>query len=411
MLKKLFLFFKFFCGIALLAFLTLAIYIAVCIPKSEIPVAERYSSDKLNINNVESILQGIKALTFHDDFLYCQKDNFIVRTKDFGKTFEHVADIDYSNLSTFYKAFMGSDIFRRIARIEVHRLKIAPNGNIAFTTKGGVYLIPAGEKKGALISKTPESRPISLTVDKDNHFYYGEYISNPERRGVNVFKSSPDGKLWEKVYTYPEKTIRHIHAVEFDPYENCVWIATGDDNSETFLTRASLDFKDVKTVLHGDQKNRYFEIRVLPDKLFLTPDAPNGDDYVTIYDKKSGKENRILKVEGVTFFSTILGNYFICATSNEPYAKGSCEYLNTHVWAINIDTLQARKIAIFGTDFLYRFSLMNEICPIPGLFQFSNAFFPEGKSPDTTKLIIFGNGLEDINRNSAIWNVSELLSF
>ena len=410
MFKKLKILLYIVSALTFIAGISLAFYINANIPRSDISDAELYMSGRLNANNAELVMEGVKALYYHENYLYCAKGYSIVKTKDFGRTYEHVADVEYDNLPWFCKPLKGVGIFRRIARMDVYRLRLSPNGNIALTAKGGVYLIKKGESKAKLVSATKGSRPISLTVDDEGRFYYGEYLDNPEREKIDVYRSSPDGTNWEIVYTFPKQTIRHVHSIEYDKYDNCFWIATGDINSDTFLIRASKDFKTIDRVLQGGQENRFFEIKILKDRLFLTPDAPNGEDYITILEKKSGKDIRLFHIEGVTFFSAIIGDYFICATSNEPYAKGRCEYLNTHVWAVNLNTLEYRKIAIFPTDFYYRFSLMEKICPAKGLFQFSNAFFPEGIN-DKSKILIYGNGLADINGSTFIWDASKYLNF
>lgn len=360
----------------------------------------------LHKNHPISKINDLKAIYFHDEWLYLSDGDKIFRSNDYGITLDFVANIEHSIwylniLKKFY-------ITTRIARLDVYRMRILSTGTIIFTTREGIFRVNSGEKIAKLAFKTKGSRPISLTVDKNGVVYFGEYHSNPNRDPISVFASNDDGKSFSKIYTFPANTIRHIHAVEYDKYDDCLWLATGDSDRETYLIKASLDFKKVETIAHGGQKNRYFEIKVFQDKIFMTPDSPTGNNAIRLYDKNEKQLKKILDVEAPVFFSTKLGDYYFCATSNEPYAKkGKTEYLASHIWVINSKTLKSKKIGIFGVDILYRISII-DFNPIKSLFQFSQPYFPEGEVIEKNKLIVYGNGLKNFWNNTYIWDVSNL---
>lgn len=385
-------------------FALLALYIVLSVPRTADSPDAASGHQFLDFENAERKLEGVKALYYDGDYLYCAKSASIIRTKDLGRSYEHIADISYT--PWYLNLIKHSITLRRLFRMDIYRLRVLKNGDILFSSKTGIYRIKRGEKTAHLVSYCKGSRPISLTVDSHENIYYGEYYDNIRSDPISIFKSSDGGNTWCKAYTFPAKKIFHVHAVEYDKYDDCLWITTGDGDNQTFMIKSSTDFKRMETVAAGGQSNRYFEVKVTKDFVFATPDSPDGFNALTVYDKRKGELKKITTVEGPTFFSTILGDSYICATSDEPYAQGRCEYLRSHLWAMDIKSFKTAKVAVFHTDWLYRFSLLY-ICPTSGLFQFSQAYFPEGTPPDDSKLLVYGNGLDGFGGSTYIWDIKK----
>ena len=57
--------------------------------------------------------------------------------------------------------------------------------------------------------------------------FLGEYFSNQERTNVRVFKLNTKNKDWETSYEFKPGQIRHIHALQRDPFTNRLWICVG----------------------------------------------------------------------------------------------------------------------------------------------------------------------------------------
>lgn len=109
--------------------------------------------------------------------------------------------------------------------------------------------------------------PFGITADPAGRIYYGEYMTRrlDEGETVALFRSDEEGRNFEIVYEFPALTIRHIHAVQWDPFSDVLWMGTGDgdeqsrvgfskDLGETFVWvgQDSQDFRTVNFVFAED---------------------------------------------------------------------------------------------------------------------------------------------------------------
>ncbi len=109
--------------------------------------------------------------------------------------------------------------------------------------------------------------PFGVTVDGDGRIYYGEYVTRRLQgdETVALFRSDDDGRSFEIVYEFPAIVVRHIHAIQWDPYAQVIWMGTGDgdeqsrvgfsrDLGETFIWigQDSQDFRAVNFVFSED---------------------------------------------------------------------------------------------------------------------------------------------------------------
>ncbi len=74
----------------------------------------------------------------------------------------------------------------------------------------------------------------STVCQTDEAVYLGEY---PLDSAVTprVLRSTDRGEIWSSVLQLDG--VRHIHAVQFDPYTHEIWLATGDRDSECRIGR------------------------------------------------------------------------------------------------------------------------------------------------------------------------------
>jgi hypothetical protein len=96
-------------------------------------------------------------------------------------------------------------------------------------------------------------QPFSLVMNngwsydaKLQNVYMGQYTSADtgyENYQIKIFKGTADS-VWQTVYTFPPRKdtgyyggVRHVHAVQTDPYTGDVWIATGDDYKQSRIYR------------------------------------------------------------------------------------------------------------------------------------------------------------------------------
>lgn len=109
--------------------------------------------------------------------------------------------------------------------------------------------------------------PFGMTVDDEGRIYYGEYVTRriDEGETIALFRSDREGRNFEIVYEFQPLVVRHIHAVQWDPYGEVLWMGTGDgdeqsrvgyskDRGETFIWigQESQDFRTVNFVFSED---------------------------------------------------------------------------------------------------------------------------------------------------------------
>lgn len=144
---------------------------------------------------------------------------------------------------------LRSDLLIVFVGGEIHRIDLA-TGEEQVVHR--LRYFGTGEGRGLM--------PFGITVDEDGRLYYGEYVTRRLQEGetVALFRSDDDGRNWQIVFEFPAITVRHIHAIQWDPYGKAIWMGTGDgdeqsrigystDQGQTF-TWIGMDSQDFRTV-------------------------------------------------------------------------------------------------------------------------------------------------------------------
>lgn len=110
--------------------------------------------------------------------------------------------------------------------------------------------------------------------------YLGEYPLGHDAVPA-LLRSRDDGWTWEVAGTFPD--VRHVHAVQSDPYADEVWLTTGDRDRECRIGR----FRDgeLDVVGGGSQRWRAVELAFTPEAILWGMDS--------VY----AEENRVLKLD------------------------------------------------------------------------------------------------------------------
>jgi hypothetical protein len=88
-----------------------------------------------------------------------------------------------------------------------------------------------------------------------------------------VRRSTDGGRSWQTVVTLPE--VRHVHAVQRDPYSGDLWVTTGDEDHECLIGRLRDDA--FVPVGGGSQRWRAVELAFTPDAVLWGTDCPYAD--------------------------------------------------------------------------------------------------------------------------------------
>lgn len=125
--------------------------------------------------------------------------------------------------------------------------------------------------------------PFGITVDDAGRIYYGEYMTRRLEKGetVALFRSDDEGRSFRIVYEFPALKVRHIHAVQWDPFDQVLWMGTGDgdeqsrvgfsrDQGKTFIWvgEGTQDFRTVNFVFGQDGVDWLSDTKEIPARAF-----------------------------------------------------------------------------------------------------------------------------------------------
>lgn len=144
------------------------------------------------------------------------------------------------------------------------------------------------------------------------YVYYGEYFPNKSRDNVQIYRSE-DGSNWNKIFSFRRGSIKHIHVIQEDPYDNKIWFSTGDSDEESKLGFTDYDFSNITFVGMGDQTWRTLEFLFKKDKVYWGMDTPLKSSHLIEYDRRSKNIKKIGRFDGPIYNlkRTNLGIYLI----------------------------------------------------------------------------------------------------
>jgi len=244
----------------------------------------------------------------------------IIESTDHGRTWETLGTVPTNLANLFYLRF---SLYRRLTRRGI--CNVYPLGRMRFLFVGNHQIC-------LLNKKTQRARPVhtlrgrrllrsSVCVTPEHGVYYGEYWSNRRREPVHIYHSE-DGDRWEILHTFSENQIRHVHAIEFDPFTHKLWIATGDEDREAAILISDWSLSEIEVVGSGNQKWRTSSLLFTEDAVYWGSDDPDGINHIWKYERDSKATSRIAEVTGPVYYGKVVGNRLFFATTAE-YGTGN----------------------------------------------------------------------------------------
>ena len=341
----------------------------------ETPVAE-VSSSALALRKVAA-WTGIRALVWEGGVLYGCRGYQIVRLNtnllaDKTAQWEAVA----SFRPAWWRNFTSrSTLSYRLVRDGFHALAIlgGPTNEGPTSDKSIVGAVP-----GALVSRDPNSneirithriqrgtRPLHITAVPSGNIYWGEYFDNRERAEVHIYVSTDRGHTWQIAYSFPARSIRHVHNIVYDRWADCLWILTGDDGAECKVLRASCDLRSLEVVLAGNQQARAVAAIPTQEGLYLSTDTPSEKNHIYRLDR-AGNVEQVGGLASSSIYGCRVGDAIIYSTMVEPSAVNA-----------------SREVQIVGSREGMNWHLLarwkKDRLPMR-YFQYGNAFLPDGEN-------------------------------
>lgn len=143
-------------------------------------------------------------------------------------------------------------------------------------------------------------------VDDSGVLYYGEYSGFRERRDTHIYCFQADWPECRIYYTFPVGSIRHIHAVQHDPFSGAIWVATGDRDEESrigFFTNIEGRPK-LNVIASGDQRFRAVSLLFTHKYVYWGTDAQDRSNAIVRWCRSTGSLEHLATVDGPVFYST-----------------------------------------------------------------------------------------------------------
>lgn len=269
-------------------------------------------------------------------------------------------------------------IASRILRLQPRTFVRCDEG-FSFAYNHAIYIV---DKKGQFIEKKeirPEMRnPLCIAyIDEIPGFssglVYGEYGWNDNRGPVSIMQRV--NGCWRSSYTFTAGMICHVHALIPCKEEECVYILTGDIDTESGIWKATDDFETVEPVIVGSQQFRSCAAIVENGNFIYATDTPIETNQL-YYVNKTGISKNIMPLPGPVINSSIINHNWWFATTVEQ--NPNLPYLLHCISCKKGPGIKDRKVHIFcrqkDKDVKEIASMVKDFLPM-WLFQFGNVIF------------------------------------
>ena len=298
-------------------------------------------------------------------------DNSSITIHEYGK----VTKYNHS-LSNILDEFYLVDNFKRYFKYHEYTQRLMRYGISSYHIKKGEGFLIADkkvmyrekEKSPKVLTFVKGSRPL-VTCVKDDVLFYGEYISNPNRRSISIFSVDKQGNTNTVCII---EGIRHIHAII--PYSNHFLVTTGDMDNECKLIMVNSNTGLTKELVGGNQTWRMVEPIIIDDSLFYASDSPDTKNYLYKYSIQDGVRKTLVEIAGPVFYMRRINRTLIFSSVAEP-SKLSKVKNRAVLYKYDIDSSK-----------LESFNFKKDILP-SYLFQYGQILFPTIDENFTSKEI------------------------
>lgn len=249
-------------------------------------------------------------------------------------------------------------IIRRLTlRPECVELLIMPDGKALAMSAGRIWYQPDYNEK---MKETFRLRHYGIGIGqgirndgwdilKDGKILFGEYFRNINRSNVRLFCSEDNGRSWQVAHEFSPGKIRHIHAIQQDPFEDKAWILAGDNKHEPMISWTDNGGYTLNIIGQGAQKYRATQLVFTGNFLFWGADTDHPEDGgIYRYDRKLKRIEKFSSTKGVVLYATRLtGGTIVMSTQS---TKGSLSKKETKTRLIIIQDEKNVVSIVFGEE-------------------------------------------------------------
>lgn len=260
--------------------------------------------------DIEPIVKGIINYSDKNRIIYSRGKTIYERSHK-GITREIVS----LHKNIFDHIFCKSQLYQRLTRSHIqHVLPLKENRLLAFVS-GHIYFIDMENQTIIASSSLRGSQPLHIAKFGDT-VYYGEYIRSSSKPPIYLLRSNPPYTKWKEVKKFDN--IRHIHGVFSDPYDESLWITTGDEDEECWIINLSRENYEVRFMMGGSQTYRAVTLLFSEDYIYYGTDTPKEKNYIYRFKRGTSVLEQLEEVGSSVFFGVKVNNNLYFSTGCEP---------------------------------------------------------------------------------------------
>jgi hypothetical protein len=318
-----------------------------------------------------------------DGACYIGRHYAIFRSADEGSTWQFVTRMP---CAVHRRVAQVSRLACRLLRHEVRAINRLSDGTIIAANREWVYYGRPGEPRMRPCTIDTSAKflapPMSVAIGPSDRVLWGEYDSSSVRKLVRLYVSDDGGRTFEVARTFPPGDIRHIHTLSFDAAIDRYWLLAGDHEKEPGIGLLSKDLKHFDWLVKGQQQYRAAEVFDFGDRLVYGTDSEREQNCILSLDKKSGRVERIIEIEGSCIYAARFGPWYVLSTTVEPSEVNASSHAT--LWASR-DGARWTKVFSAAKDFWH-----------PRYFQYGSLVLPRGAS-DRDTIIFSGQALKGLD--------------
>ncbi len=316
-------------------------------------------------------LPGMRALAWNGNVLYASRGYDLLRAR---MDLPHPMNWQLAGRyrpSWNRRLSVAHRLSARLFRDGFHALAVLPSGQLIAAVPGAIVALHSGDSEFRQTFKIMRgTRPLHITAVPDGTVFWGEYFDNASREETHIYASTDAGLTWHIAHSFHKRAIRHIHNIVHDPWQDCLWILTGDYGDECRILRAKCDLSTVEVILQGNQQARAVAALPLEDGLYFASDTPLQQNFIYRLDRQ-GTLSQLTPITSSSIYGCRVGEHLFFSTMVEP--SGVNRSNTVRVYGARVSD-SARWDALL--------SWTKDRWPMK-FFQYGNAFFPDGNNTTT----------------------------
>jgi hypothetical protein len=213
-----------------------------------------------------------------------------------------------------------SRLGRRALRLD--KCNVVPVGdNLVIVRQGQVYRYDVASKQLSPTLGLRQCRCVlhqSIAVVGSSSVFFGEYGRNTNRAPVPIYRSRDGGITWQVAYEFDAGQIKHVHGCYWDPYEQKIWVLTGDFEKECHILVTDETFDEIEWIGNGSQIYRACSVFFEKDAVHWMMDSQLEFSHHIRFDRKTRQVSRLGDFPGpVWYIKRLADGYYLAATAQE----------------------------------------------------------------------------------------------